>query len=204
MIIHKDCSALSIFAFNEITKTQDLRWLLKDFDENDCNKLELTDEQKIELSEVFSNIFYEYGELTSNLKITSGYKKRIQIKYLENKYDICKKIISIYNESQLIEVVELLNEFKYKIDIKKELAPQIEVVVDSLNALETEIKILKINYKNQFGTKSEIEYNLDKEAFQLEMNLKLNYSIDVKKTSVKRWVTMMNVSNEKMKHYGKT
>ena len=71
MKINRSCSTLSIFAFYEIMKTNELRYLIDDFNIQDS--MELTDIELIKLKSIFDEIMSEYAELTSNKNLIKNY-----------------------------------------------------------------------------------------------------------------------------------
>lgn len=190
---HKSCSTLSIYAFYKLVETQDLRWLIKDYDDEDTK---LNPKEFNELAVASDLLMKEYGELTVNSKVISTYKKQILITYLEYKYTICEDILRLYIESGNEAVLDLLKEFK--------------ITTRDVKAIEQKIKGWKMEYaihKAQKENKdkqlnNEVVRNLDREAMILEMNLKLGYNLDVKKITVVRWINMMKLASEKAKQYG--
>lgn len=201
MNIHKDCSTLSIWAFYEALNTNDLRYLIKGFEKGDDIKIK--DKDSLNLSLALESILKEYSVLTLNKEIIKNYKLQLKIALLNYEYLICAEILKAFSLSKEIEVLLLLNEFNHKIDATKNIDNQICLVLQKLKSLKNNIKIHEINYEKKFvKNNKEVKYNLDKEAMFLEMSLKLSYSIDTKKTSVERWVNLMEINREKQLQNG--
>jgi len=199
--IHKSCETLPIYSFYKLTETEDLRWLIVDYAEYEDAELKLEDIKS--LSEVSSNIMNEYGGLIMNMAMLSNYKRQMQIEYLEYKYMVCTMILNLFAKGGEAEVLELLNEYDFKIDIEKDLLPQFKEAELKVKRLKMQIQIFRLDFdKKMKSINSDIKTNIEREALLLEVNLKLGYGIDTRKTSVSRWVTMMKLSNEKNKQNG--
>lgn len=201
MRTHKDCNTLPIYSFYKLTETQDLRWLIVDYAEYE--DIELKNEDIKSLSDISTNIMNEYGGLIMNMAMLSNYKRQMQIEYLEYKYMVCTMILNLFAQGGEVEVLELLNEYDFQIDIEKDLLPQFEEAGLKVKRLKMQIQIFRLEFDKKVKTINEdIKTNIEREALLLEVNLKLGYGIDTRKTSVAKWVTMMKLSNEKIKQNG--
>lgn len=190
---HKTCSTLSIYAFYKLVETQDLKWLIKDYDDEE---VKITPFETNLLVKASDEIMNEYGGLTVNNKVISTYKRQILISYLEYKYQICEDIVSLYEQCEREEVLDLLDAFNVK-------TRNLDEIKKKINSWKMQSNIQKANNKQKNTEISkDIVRNLDKEAMMLELNLKLGYNLDVKKISVTRWVNMLKLSEEKVKNYG--
>lgn len=204
MKFHKTCQTLPIYNFKELVKTNDLRFLLVKFNEFDNEDLLLTKDQKRDLNNAYKDIVYEYSELTANNSIINNYKSTFIIKSSELRYNITIKILENYSEHSNVEVLLMLNKINWNFSLDKDINQQIEFITKSMRGLRTKIDLLKIKYKEKFESNDvdddgkDISYNLDKESLLLELNLKLGYSINTKKTTVTRWVNMCNISKERI------
>lgn len=193
--ISKSCKTISVFNFFEIVSEKDLRYLIKGFDIEDNDIGDLSKYEKKILDEVFSNILYEYGDLSLDTSLKLNYKNRIFIAELEHRYKIAAIAFKIFLEHQLLEAVNILEQLNFNIDLSKELSPQIIKVENQLKGLKNRINIHKIKFNKKFEKKlGEKKMNLDKEALILEKNLDLKYAIDTKTTMLAKWISMVNLS----------
>lgn len=205
MEFHKTCRSLSIYNFTELVKSGDLRFLLKEFDEFESESISLSEEQKDILSKTYKDIIYEHSELTANNKILANYKTKFIIDTLEFRYRTTFKILMFYVESLDIEILSLLNKLEWSFDPSEDIDSQLNVISTSMKGLRTRIDILIVKYKAKFEIEDESkessnDFNinrLDNEAITLELNLKLGYSIDTRKTTVSKWISMWNISNKR-------
>lgn len=201
MNIHKNCSSLSIWSFYKIIDTEDVRYLIKNYD-NDKD-IKLTEKRITELMSIWDEIVTEYGLLTVNAKVIKNYRLQFIIAELEFKYSTCINVLDIYANSGMIDVLLILNEFDFNINLLLNLEQQIDIVINKLKSLKNQIKIHKINYTRKYKKNVEdIKFNLDREALILQMNLDLKAGIDVKNTSVERWLNMVELNNEKIELNG--
>ena len=203
--LYKSCSTLPIHNFFELFETEDMRNLIHGFD-FDNDKLELTDEEKWEYKAIFDKIFFEYCELTSNHGVIQTLKKEVMIEQWSFVFTTATKIISIYQEYNDKDILECLGnlESKYKVDLSKDINPQLKKVELDLKHLKNKIKLFKIKLADKAkNKKSDVKIDLEKDALYLERNLELNRSIDTKTTSVKKWVSLLKIQKEKTTSNGK-
>lgn len=182
--VYSSCSEIPIYNFFEIVKTTDMSLLYKSKDLIGS----LSDE---ELYEVFSSILMEYNALTNNLDLIREYKAQLEIEYMELRYNVTKKLTSAYLESNDLEVIMLLVDFNWKIDLKKPLPPQIRVINKTLIGLKNKINISKINFVKRFR-KNQKEttpnFNLEREIINIEITLPLSYKVDIHVDTISRFI----------------
>lgn len=201
MEFYKTCRTLSIYAFNEILKANDLRFLIKGYDEYNEEEIKLVGVDLIEANEIFKDIVYEYSELTFNRDILQNYVSQINIEKEEFRYNVTEKILSFYSESEDLEVLKLLNKLDWNIDVEGDIEKQIENIISSMKRLKTKINVFKVKHEDKFKNKKRKEGaedtfvdKLDYEAISLEIALKISHSINTKETSVAKWISMWNVA----------
>lgn len=202
----KTCKTLSIYSFNEIVKSNDFRYLIKDFLEHeyddDEEKFKLGVDEVIEARGIFREILYEYSAITANRHIMLKYFAEIKIVEEEFKYMIIQRVLENYSTYGDVEVLELLNKIGISFSADLEIEPQIIKAVGVAKRLKTKIAVLKNKFDEKFNKhikdriKDEVIDKLDEEAIELSIALKLSYAIDTRKTSVSKWVSMHSVANK--------
>jgi hypothetical protein len=206
MKLFKSCSTIPVKNFFQVIETEDLRYLIKKFDiEN--SKLELSNDDIVNLSLIWEEIYFEYYEITSNHKLKSILKKQCLIQEWETIYYIVSKCIDIfdtYGKEEALYLINNLNDKKYTIDFNKPLGLQLNKLDNKMKGLKNKIKIFKIKLVNSVKEdKEEVKSNLERDALYLERNLDLKRAINVSKTPIKVWVEMIDLSKQKAKEYGK-
>jgi len=192
---YKSCSNLPIYNFYKIIDEANYAYLSKDYIEGEDFKFDVVDAEIL-----FTKIIEEYSELTSNREVLVGFKMQIAILNYEFERDSLKSILEIFNETNDFEVLLLLSSFGFDTSNKLGIDKLLKSVISRIKNLNNKIRINKVNYTKRFKTtKKEIKRNLDKEALLLEMSLELGREIEVRKTSVTKWVNMVNISSEKAK-----
>jgi hypothetical protein len=203
MEFHKTCKTLPIYSFNEIIKNGDLKYLIKNFDEytEEEDEFKFGVEDVIEARGIFKEIMYEYSALTGNRNLLLSYQAQIKIAEEEFRYMIAEKILSNFAEFEDVEVLMVLNGVNIPFYLELDIEAQVVSAIRYLKRLKTRISVMKINYDQKFKKNAkqklsgEVIDNLDQEAIELELALKISYSIDTKKTSVSKWINMWNVAN---------
>lgn len=198
----KTCKVLPIYNFNEIVKRDDLRYLVKVFDEFENDEFKLLGDEVVEARAIFKEIMYEYSAITKNRKILQSYLSQIAIEEQQFIYDISIKILDSFVEYNNPEVLEIFNRLKINFNINGNIEEQVKRIINKLKRIKTNIALMLIRHKERFDKhesktiKEEVVDNLDEEAISLEIALKISYSIDTKKTSVSKWVNMWNVAGK--------
>ena len=188
---YTSCSDLPIFNFYQILDDGKFEYMVKKYKEGQ-------DFDPIVAGSNFQNILEEYTELTSNRKALVNIRMQIQIKQYEYERDVLQATIDLYAQYKEEYIFEIFEEFGYKKSEKESIDNYLKRIISRIKSLNNKIRINKEKYSQKFKkAEKEIKRNLDEEALILEMNLKLGREIDVKKTSVKKWVTLVNISKEK-------
>lgn len=209
MKIYKSTNSIMVYNFFKIVETDDLRYLIKSFDDEN-SEIELTEEQKAEYAEIFNGIYYDYCEITQNFKLRGILEKEILIQQWSITHTIISSSLNIYDEykdilskESLNNVLDLINQLedpKYIIKLDKPLDPQINKLVNKMKGLKNKIVIYKAKIAESLkNEKAQTKIDLDKDALYLERNLELGREIDPKKTTLARWVRMIQMSKEKHK-----
>lgn len=212
MVFNKTCRTLSIYNFNEILLNKDLRFLIKGFDEYGQDDLILSESEEAEARDIYKSIIYEHAELTANNTIISKYKSEFLIESYEFKYKQALTILDLYSNYKDINLLLIFNRLGFKFSKEEDVNQQVEKIITSLKKLKTKISVLKIKHEEKFekelnkgDEKLKRVDRLDAEALALELSLNLGYSINTKKTSVSKWITMWNISNKRnSKNNGKS
>ncbi len=198
-ILHKSCETLPIYNFYKIVDSDNLNYLVVNFDDLDDVKIEI---DPITARLNWNDILTEYAELTANKKILNNYEKQIEIVYLEAIINAGEKILENYNEFEDIEILLLLNKFDYAFDKTKNIENQINMVIRKIKGYRNKVRILKANYANKNKkVKEEVKSNLSKDALSLELSLDIGREIDIRRTTVSKWVYMIEIMNERAKDY---
>ena len=200
MKINRDCSSLCIHSFYKIIETKDLNYLIEGYT---GKKFKRTKKLFQELATTWEEILFEYAELTFNKTIISNYKSQLILLKMQFQYNYITNCLKLYEKYEEKEVLKLLGSVKKPINLDKEIQPQIDSLLKFLKGLDMKIKIARSKVdKIKKDEEQEIKTNLEKEALILEVNLGLKSSIEVRTTSVKRWLMMLELNKEKTKRYG--
>ena len=172
-----------------------LLWLVEDYSEGKQFKI------KENLSEVWENIYKEYCDLTDDNQSYIFFKLSQRIIYLETRIYICNALLLQMVERKSVMTEETVK--KYIESIRGWQIPYQKEVYD-LDEIKKVMRFLKLS-ENEIGLKkSEIErlkpkdgpIPLTKQVVMAEQALSRN-EINPKKTSVKKWVYMMQLIEQK-------
>ena len=196
---HKSCKTLSIYALTQALETGNLLFLLVDYDEfsesNDNPEQQLLNE----LAQAFHDMLHEYSELTNNRKFILNYVSLINIENEKFKYNCIKKTLEFYDEFKDKKIFTVLEGLKINFNEKADLNLEVSKLISLANRLKTKIDMMIFKYELKYKPKNnskESKSNLEEEAISLAMILKLSYSIDIRTTSVVKWVSMNNLAKK--------
>ena len=201
MNVHKSCSSLPIYNFYKIIESYDYKYMVIGYNDLIDDDPEIDEK---ECFDYFEDIITEYGEITSNSEVLLNVLKQIDIVNLQYELDCIINILEIVKETEDLETLLLLKHFGINIDFKKNIENQINNVAKRVKSLRNKIKIKKAKYSTRFKDNNEkVKIDVDKEALMLEIGLDLGREIDIRTTTVKRWVNLISASKEKNKQYEK-
>ena len=191
MNTYNNCSEIPVFNFYEIVNTNDYRYLICKYKAD--SKLKISNNKKVKLQNLFKDIVIEYLELTNNLKAVNNAAKKWLVAKLKFKSSTASSILEIYSVNNDIEALKLLNDLGFTIDVEKDINEQISIIIRDIKAIKNKINIFSSQLKNSEKNENEdVKINLDLDAWNLEQALDLKYMIDIKTTTLSRWVNMWN------------
>ena len=199
MRIHETLDSITVYLFFKILDTEDYSYLIKKREKFVDKISEL---KKIELQNVFKNIITEYSLNTNNFKLFNDIKKKIYISKLEYEFNLLSAIIKIFEKYEEIEVLFVLDDIGYDFKNCDNIEKEVSKVIKKCKSLKNKININKIKYNNSNKTNSSSKkenYNIDSIALSLERALDLKYKLDVKETTMLRWVNLIALSKNNKK-----
>jgi hypothetical protein len=202
--LHTSCSTLPIYSFDKLIETLDYRYLIVDYfgDKSKYKKFNT----KGNGEEIFNIILKEYAIITSDVKQIKNLKHLFLITELEYKYNVTTRILKLYEKTESLEVLWVLEDIGWKLRRDIPYGHQIENITKLCIGLKNKIKIQKINYTKKYEKKEKENKNkisLSKQAIYLQSNLELGYFLDTKTCSVETWNNLINLSEEKNAYYEK-
>jgi KaiC/GvpD/RAD55 family RecA-like ATPase len=158
----------------------------------------------------FNKIEEEYKAITFDKKELSKQKELARMIYLESQHNAIVKVLNLYIETNEILVLDILNELGCKFDKLNDINKQLKSANRVIMNLKNKINILNSNFKIKYKITNKelkedkvtsvtgIEKSLDSQALMLEGNLETGYRIDIKTTSVLRWVNLLETNKSKL------
>ena len=159
------------------------------------------------LEKSMTSIYGEILEITKRFEVLEKFRKTHKILKLKVKYNAIMDLIkSIYEFDNrlgreiLIEKIELIRKWGYKISENKELFEQLDRIVKGLQAIKTEIEVLESELIKENKTE---KVSFEKERLAVEMGLELKIAIDPMKDSVERWFILLMELEKKVEYLNK-
>jgi len=199
---HKSCRTISVYSFYKANMYQDFRYLIKEYNEDDANGKFDEFKNDIKLKVTLKNILEEYSVLIRDKKSLRLRKMEWELMYHIGQHSLIIKVLKIYAECKLTEVLEILNDLQIPFDKDKPIGLQLDKAVLYSKHLKNKINIKSANFKKLSGITDEetdpddVINGLDKTALSLEKSLELGYHIDIKTTVMERWVNLIEMNRK--------
>ncbi|MCG9970991.1 hypothetical protein [Christiangramia crocea] len=195
MRFYQNCDEISKWNFDQIQKTQDLRFLVYGYE---YGELKFSKGEKEKAKEVWDNILNEYSEKTGNNKT---------LLYFELIYDRNELEDRVYYGSILLTQLSRRS-FSMDKDIKKEyidtlrryqfLLNEGKPFIDELKRLNNQMKVVKMKLEQKNKAVEDFEEkNFSKEGIStIDLKIKIQrickIQLDLKNISVTEWLGWIN------------
>jgi len=194
MRYHKSCSTLSIYAFDKISDTSDMRFMVIGWDEFE----DIEVDEKV-AQELWKEIFNEYIVLSDDNKITMYYTALGELSYLKaRKYTVSKlldRLVHIEDKKMIDAYISELKKWKFIIKKDKPFKDEIIRMFIQLKATDNKINLKESELKGY--RESGVKVSLTEQVVKLEDATGRNL-IDPKHTSVEKWLMIIkNVPKRK-------
>lgn len=156
------------------------------------------DEEKA--SELWKEIYEEYCKLSDDTESLIYFSVYTELMYLETRYFIAttviKRLVECIDMPKVVEVfIKVLGDWKYRINPKKPLNDEIEKIINNIKVSENKIRLKKDELDKLKKEGGEKATSLISQVVNLEQALTRN-EIDPKKTSVEKWINLINKVKE--------
>lgn len=194
--LYRSCDTLSMYNFDQITRKNDFRYLIKGLDpENDNFKPSAKQNQ--ELYSVFKAIMLEYTILSGSSKLEMKIKSQISIKRLEINIQTAEEIINIFSNFEYSEVLVILNKLDgFEYDESKGDVEQITKARSRISGLKTKLTIKDKQFKKKYESETKVQQSIFEEATIISQILGLKHMVDVHK-SISYFVGLRNLCKNK-------
>lgn len=201
-MVYLSTKEMTLFEYIQYLNTNDLLWF-----SNFYSKKYLKKPKNSELEHSMTIIFGEILSITKNYNVVEKFRDTIDLEKFKVKYNDVKRLCHFIlhfdirlGREKLVELVELLRRWKYKIDDKKDLITQIEKINNSVENLVTEIKLLeaKLSKVNKEEKKS-----IESDILDIQLGLELSFKINPKETTLFEWFDLNRRYSEKIEYLKK-
>lgn len=146
-----------------------------------------------ELDKAMTDFYGDLLAISQNEKVLRRFEVIHKIMKYEQKYNSVKMLVNAIrtfdnnlSREKLLELVAQLEKWHYRIDTKKWLFDELNRIEARVEGIKTEIELLAVELKQvDTGEKTSL---LD-EIYNTEMFLELKFPIDLKTTSVYKWIS---------------
>jgi len=201
--MYRNCSEIFVYNFYKVLETQNLSWLVLDYDGYNEVKFDEKEAEK-----VWIDIYEDYFRLIQDNKTLIIIETTQELMYLRARKEYAELMIfqlDKINENERLECIKELREWNYKVNDKIPL----DELIDSLNrqvlASENKINIKEQELKDLTKENGE-KISLIQQTIKLELALGKN-EIDTKRTTMEKFIGMIDevklIVQERKKRNGK-
>ena len=191
-----------LWNYLQYLETSDLRYFSDYHNKNNVK------EPRIDiLEQSMTAIYGEILEITKRFEVLEKFRKTHKILKNKVKYNAVMDLIkSIYEFDNnlgreiLLEKVEMIRRWGYKITTEKDLFDQLDKIAKGLQAIKTEVEVLESELIKENKTE---KVSFEKERLSVEMGLELKIPIDPMKDSVERWFILLVELEKKVEYLSK-
>jgi len=191
-----------LWNYLQYLETNDLRYF-----SNYHNKKNVKEPRIDLLEQSMTAIYGEILEITKRFEVLEKFRKTHKILKNKVKYNAVMDLIkSIYEFDNnlgreiLLEKVEMIRRWGYKISQDKDLFDQLDKIAKGLQAIKTEVEVLESELIKENKTE---KVSFEKERLSIEMGLELKIPIDPMKDSVERWFILLVELEKKVEYLSK-
>ena len=191
-----------LWNYLQYLETNDLRYF-----SNYHNKKNVKEPRIDLLEQSMTAIYGEILEITKRFEVLEKFRKTHKILKNKVKYNAVMDLIkSIYEFDNnlgreiLLEKVEMIRLWGYKISQEKDLFDQLDKIAKGLQAIKTEVEVLESELIKENKTE---KVSFEKERLSIEMGLELKIPIDPMKDSVERWFILLVELEKKVEYLSK-
>lgn len=184
-----------IWNFREIMNTENYLWLLKDYEGGESNA-----DLKF-LQEYWVEIFYKYLDLSNDDSTKSNFLTILDLKAMEFEYKIISNCVNLFvsgvKASDKKKLQKILNEKGYNFNHKKNIAKQLERIINSLKILKTNISQKKLETEALFDKdQKKVKQDIYKDCVLLEEGLGKK-DLDPTTIVCPKWIAYLNRLKDK-------
>lgn len=201
-IYYTQAKNMLLWNYLQYLETNDLRYF-----SNYHNKKNVKQPNIDVLEQSMTAIYGEILEITKRFEVLEKFRKTHKILKNKVKYNAVMDLIkSIYEFDNnlgreiLLEKVEMIRRWGYKITTDKDLFEQLDKIAKGLQAIKTEVEVLESELIKENKTE---KVSFEKERLSVEMGLELKIPIDPMKDSVERWFILLVELEKKVEYLSK-
>ena len=193
-----------LWNYLQYLETNDLRYF------SDYHNKKNIKEPRIDLLEQSMTAIYgEILEITKRFEVLEKFRKTHKILKNKVKYNAVMDLIkSIYEYDNnlgreiLLEKVEIIRRWGYKISQDKDLFDQLDKIAKGLQAIKTEVEVLESELIKENKTEK-VSFEKERRAIEKGLGQELLFPIDPMKDSVERWFILLVELEKKVEYLSK-
>lgn len=213
---YTDCSDTPIYNFMMYAHTSDYKYLISNLKKlSETAVKDYLERNAQGLKKLGGEIEYEYRGLVFNAREFNKQRDIALMMALEVQHNAIVKTVDLYLKTKEIKILDLLNKLDVTFDKNNPIEPQLKKAKAMVQSLRNQIGIKTASFKAKYKIDDtqlaeqkqsqfeDIEKALDSQALSMEANLETGYRINIKKTSVLRWVNLLEANERKIEQLNK-
>lgn len=206
ILIHKNIRTLSIYNFCMIIKANDFCYLIKNYDDDNDPDSYKGYENNSDLEKIWNNIKDQYDNFIGDKSERKKYLALLEIDKMKATLSLINHILDLYELTQdpvILWEINNINGFSFK--HYESIGPQLDKLIIKVKHLKNKLNLANIKFEDKFlknidkqeeSLKNIID-DIDSTAMVFEIDLNIPYKIDIKQTSVLRWLKLIKLKEQK-------
>lgn len=206
ILVHNNIRTLSIYNFCMIVISNDMRYLIKNY--NDDLEPDSYENYKNDQSlvEVWNKIRDQYDEAIGDNSERNKYISLLEIEKHTANLSLVNHILDIYELTADPKILWEINDIEgFSFKHYDSIGPQIDKILIKMKHLKNKLNILNIKFEDKHlknkdnkndNLKSLID-DIESTAMVFEIDLGIPYKINVKDTSTFRWLKLIKLKEQK-------
>lgn len=196
MRYYRNCNEINIYSFDKLSRGGDFRYMVYGWDE-----YEELDIDQNKARGYWTEIYEEYCKLTNDNVSLMYYDLIGELNYLETRRTVATTLLNQImtkekSPKMFLAYIDELAEWGYPIDVTKDITSEYNKVIKAIKFSQNKINAKKASIKELKEGMTTESMSIIEQGVSLELALEKN-DIDLKKTSVNKWLMLIKKAKER-------
>lgn len=205
--VYSKCSEMTLYNYEQYLQTGDKKWFTNEYsliEEYKRKGISINIFTNKNIDDTISDFYNDMFSITKDNRVLDRYQRIHKIMCLEGKYNIVVSLLDILyginnniHSEIILEVIEELRKWGYKINTDTPLLQQLDSIRTRIQGIKTKIELIESEIKDD---NIEEKANISQDCLNIVRCLELNFKIDLKNTTVKEYILLKEDAKKKIEN----